>query len=315
MATRVENLRGKEAMKRPCKGAFVAPAFQQWLPNTLKRTAFSKEACCRVSLKKCFSRTSIVFQRTSHYSRTIIMADSAVRGPPGMGGTSTESTDLHAQSDRRPGSHKGFVEEMRFVAMRLHTRDQAKEGTLEESALPIQEWRPTQQDYLQFLVDSKHVYEFFENFMEQSQDNMFVNFKQTGLERVPALEQDLNWFRQRGFTVPEPAKPGTAYVDYLLSLVQDKPHALLCHWYNFYFAHTAGGRMIGRLMSKLLFDGHVFEFYKWERDVKEILDQVRVKIDETAKDWPREVKDDCLKETGLSFSYSGTILGHLAKRG
>jgi len=142
MATRVENLRGKEAMKRPCKGAFVAPAFQQWLPNTLKRTAFSKEACCRVSLKKCFSRTSIVFQRTSHYSRTIIMADSAVRGPPGMGGTSTESTDLHAQSDRRPGSHKGFVEEMRFVAMRLHTRDQAKEGTLEESALPIQEVRP-----------------------------------------------------------------------------------------------------------------------------------------------------------------------------
>jgi len=36
----VENLRGKEAMKRPCKGAFVAPAFQQWLPNTLKRTFY-----------------------------------------------------------------------------------------------------------------------------------------------------------------------------------------------------------------------------------------------------------------------------------
>lgn len=293
----------------------MVPAYQQWLPTSFTRGSFTEQRRFHSCTKQCLWRQALFSQRRLQYKRAFVVVGSAIKGPPGMGGTSTDSTDSLVQGDRRPGSHKGFVEEMRFVAMRLHTRDQAKEGTLEESALPIQEWRPTQQDYLQFLVDSKHVYEFFENFMSQSQDSMFVHFKQTGLERVPALEEDLKWFKQRGFSIPEPEKPGRAYVEYLQSLSQDKPHALLCHWYNFYFAHTAGGRMIGRLMSKLLFDGHVFEFYKWEGDVKQILDVVRVKIDETAKDWPREVKDECLKETGLSFSYSGTILGHLAKRG
>jgi len=55
------------------------------------------------------------------------------------------------------------------------------------------------------------------------------------------------------------------------------------------------------------------EFYRWDRDVKEILGEVRETIDEVAKEWPREEKDDCLKETQLAFSYSGTVLGNLAK--
>lgn len=59
---------------------------------------------------------------------------------------------------------------------------------------------------------------------------------------------------------------------------------------------------------------HQLEFYKWDRDVKEILGEVRVVIDNVAKDWPREEKDACLNETNLAFSYSGTVLGNLAKR-
>eukprot|EP00166_Cyanidium_caldarium_P000965 ctg_1432.g331 len=57
-----------------------------------------------------------------------------------------------------------------------------------------------------------------------------------------------------------------------------------------------------------------FKFYEWDRDVKHILDEVRVKIDEAASAWPRDVKDKCLNETGLAFAYSGTILNNLAKR-
>lgn len=71
--------------------------------------------------------------------------------------------------------------------------------------------------------------------------------------------------------------------------------------------------MIGRMMSNLLFDGKTLRFYLWDRDVKEILDEVRGKIDVVAKDWPREVKDDCLEETSLAFAYSGTVLANLAK--
>jgi len=31
----------------------------------------------------------------------------------------------------------------------------------------------------------------------------------------------------------------------LRQLAKDNPQAFLCHFYNIYFAHTAGGRMIG----------------------------------------------------------------------
>ena len=42
----------------------------------------------------------------------------------------------------------------------------------------------------------------------------------------------------------------------------------MCHYYNHYFAHTAGGRMIGRRMADKLLDGNTLKFYQWEGDVK-----------------------------------------------
>jgi hypothetical protein len=38
---------------------------------------------------------------------------------------------------------------------------------------------------------------------------------------------------------------GTQYAAKVLSLAKSDPQAFICHFYNFYFAHTAGGRMIG----------------------------------------------------------------------
>ena len=35
---------------------------------------------------------------------------------------------------------------------------------------------------------------------------------------------------------------------------EDAP-AFICHYYNTHFAHTAGGQMIGKLMSRQLLDG------------------------------------------------------------
>ena len=43
----------------------------------------------------------------------------------------------------------------------------------------------------------------------------------------------------------------------------------MCHYYNHYFAHTAGGRMIGRRMADNLLDSTTLKFYQWEGgDVK-----------------------------------------------
>jgi heme oxygenase len=75
-------------------------------------------------------------------------------------------------------------------------------------------------------------------------------FKCTGLERSEQLSKDLHWFKEEGYSIPEPSKPGIAYSTYLQHLAENDPPAFICHFYNIYFAHTAGGRIIGR---KVLF--------------------------------------------------------------
>lgn len=227
-----------------------------------------------------------------------------------MHGPAATSTE-----ERRPGSHKGFVEEMRFVAMKLHTKDQApREGQQEESAIPIDAWLPTHADFLQFLVDSKCVYDYFEKELTTGDSPIFSKFANTGLERMEALDQDIKYLNDLGVATPEPTPAATRYVEYMKKLEVTKPEAVLCHWYNYYFAHSAGGRMIGRMMQDKLFDGHQFAFYEWEGDVKQILGPVRKTIDEVAAEWSRDLKDECIKETGLAFGYSGTILQNLAKQ-
>ncbi|OSX76801.1 hypothetical protein BU14_0176s0043 [Porphyra umbilicalis] len=237
-------------------------------------------------------------------------------GPPASAGSSTERSTKLTDPERRPGSLKGFVNEMRMVAMKLHTKDQAKEGMQEKSTIPINEWKPKQSDFVQFLADSLHVYEYFEEdlMVADSPHPEYARFANNGLERCAALKTDLAYLASLGNPTPSPTSAATKYVDYLKTL-ESKPEAVICHWYNYYFAHTAGGRMIGRMMQNLLFEGRELAFYMWEEDVSDILNRVRGIIDEVAADWPRDVKDECLEETGLSFAYSGTVLSNLAKAG
>lgn len=226
-----------------------------------------------------------------------------------------DSAQQATATKRRPGERKGFVEEMRMVAMRLHTKDQAKEGEQETSALPIDQWFPTKDDFMQFLVDSRCVYSYFETELAYpgTYDPVYSRLANSGLERLDALDKDIEYLNSIGVDTPQPTPTATRYVNYLRDLAKNNSEAVLCHWYNYYFAHSAGGRMIGRLMQDRLFDGRSFAFYEWDTDVKTILNQVRPIIDEISKDWPRDVKDDCLKETGLAFGYSGTVLQNLAK--
>lgn len=39
------------------------------------------------------------------------------------------------------------------------------------------------------------------------------------------------------------------YAKHLKQLAADDPQSFICHYYNYYFAHTAGGRMIGKKVS------------------------------------------------------------------
>ena len=78
----------------------------------------------------------------------------------------------------------------------------------------------------------------------------------------------------------------------------------ICHFYNFYFAHTAGGRMIGSKISSMILDNANLQYYQYEGDYKPYLEDVRDSINTIAEDWTREQKDHCLEETKNSFSVS-----------
>ncbi|CAH9083881.1 unnamed protein product [Cuscuta epithymum] len=209
---------------------------------------------------------------------------------------------------RYPGETKGFVEEMRFVAMKHHTRDQAKEGEKEPEGQPVAKWEPSVEGYLKFLVDSKLVYDTLEKIVGKTPFPDYAEFRDTGLERSESLEKDLEWFKQQGHSIPEPSEPGLSYARYLEELSVGDPQAFLCHFYNIYFAHTAGGRMIGKKVAEKILNKKELEFYKWEGDISQLLQNVREKLNKVSESWTREQKNHCLEETQKSFKLSGDIL-------
>jgi heme oxygenase (biliverdin-producing, ferredoxin) len=77
------------------------------------------------------------------------------------------ATEMAPAASGEEGS-KPFVEEMRAVAMKLHTKDQAREGEKEPQAPPVAKWEPSVEGYLRFLVDSKLVFQTLEAIVERA---------------------------------------------------------------------------------------------------------------------------------------------------
>merc|ERR1712216_67743 len=199
-----------------------------------------------------------------------------------------------------------FTQEMRAKAMSLHTFSQApKEGKARDTSANtvVDQWETTKEDFLQFLVDSLVVYQAFEKAVAKPELKLLQN---SGLERVEGLRRDIAFIEGKyAIAVPVPSPQATEYASFLDKLAAP---AFVCHFYNYYFAHTAGGRMIGQRVMDSVFGGHLFEFYKWDGDVKEILTAVKAQIDVIAEGWTREEKDSSLAETPQTFQKSGALL-------
>jgi heme oxygenase len=150
--------------------------------------------------------------------------------------TTTASTETTTTS---------FIDtELRGAAMKLHTRAQAPREGQAEVAAPAEPYVTTHADYLAFLVDSQHVYQALEDVVN-SQNELQV-FRNTGLERVAVLEEDIAWMTATfDLESPTVGRLGQDYATLLRDEASRSTPALVCHFYNFYFAHTAGGRMIG----------------------------------------------------------------------
>ncbi|KAL9180451.1 hypothetical protein ACHAXT_008421 [Thalassiosira profunda] len=228
--------------------------------------------------------------------------------------TAAEESAVSTEQSMDEVSFPPILEELRDVAMKLHTKEQApREGQAKAPAKPAEPYVPTTQaDYLQFLVDSHAVYVALEEIVN-SKDKL-APFRNTGIERTKELEKDIAWMCEE-FDLERPAVGGAGdrYAETLRDMVKgdaDIPE-FMCHYYNFYFAHLAGGRMIGKQMSKLLLDGKTLEFYKWGEDVNELKAKVKNQIEEAAKEWTREERDKCINATPATFMGGGAINGYL----
>jgi len=213
----------------------------------------------------------------------------------------------------------GFIDkELRGAAMKLHTRSQAPtEGEAQEMAAPTEPYITTMDDYLHFLVDSQHVYRVFEEIMTEPALTTVLNpFVDTGLERTGPLETDIQFIvNEYEMVRPEVGEIGAIYAKELRELAAVKDNQgvpqLICHYYNHYFAHTAGGRMIGKQMSSLLLNKKTLEFYKWDGDLKKIKSDVKNSIEVLAASWSREEKDLCVDATQAAFQGGGMLNAYL----
>ncbi|KAI3460252.1 hypothetical protein Pfo_016915 [Paulownia fortunei] len=231
-----------------------------------------------------------------------------------------------------PGEKKGITEEMRFVAMKLRNSGKVKckrnaavngesdeeetenEGEKEDNPEENNDdgngetWQPSMEGFLKYLVDSELVFRTVERIVDESSDVSYVYFRKTGLERSDCISKDLGWLREQGNVIPQPSNPGVTYVQYLEELAEKSPPLFLCHFYNIYFSHIAGGQVIAKQVSKKLLEGRELEFYKWEGNAEELLRGVREKLNALGEHWSRDEINKCLRETTKAFRFLGQIV-------
>lgn len=228
---------------------------------------------------------------------------------------SFNSVSMHAPKVDPDAPYSFVNTDMRAVAMKLHTPQQLNKkpasGGAEAPPAPAEPvWQPQMIHYLQFLVDSLVVYETIEQISEEYP--VLAPFKDTKLERSKALRKDIAWIGENyGLTVPKPGVHGPGYASHLRELAKTNMPKYMCHYYNHMFAHTAGGRMIGKKYSDMFFDGKVLDFYQWEGEVKDHMKATVSKVDEIANTWSPDEKQACLDETAMSFRYSGALMVYL----
>jgi heme oxygenase len=90
-------------------------------------------------------------------------------------------------------------------------------------------------------VDSLLVYETLDEIVNTYP--VLTPFRNTGLERTIALKKDLLFLASYDAEcnpIPECGSAGKAYREVLLNLAATNIPKFMCHYYNHYFAHTAG---------------------------------------------------------------------------
>ncbi|KAG0612674.1 hypothetical protein M758_6G044900 [Ceratodon purpureus] len=209
-------------------------------------SAARERALCRGGLVESRSRVHVGagvkmgFQGCGVFGRGLGFGMSVARVPLGSRsrnlGPRARSAGMKQPMFRYLGEFKGFVEELRFQAMRLHAKEQVDEQAVKRGS--------SVEGYLKFLVDSKKVYETMEAIITNSSHPSYEIFRKTELVRARRLSKELIWFHSQGYTIPEAGPAGVSYANHLMELSETNVPAFISHLHNIYFAHSAGDQFL-----------------------------------------------------------------------
>ena len=156
--------------------------------------------------------------------------------PPTISPTTTSTTSqlFHSPFAAKIDTSSFIDTELRNAAMKLHTTMQSpKEGKVEAPTAPLVPYVQTHADYLQFLVDSQHVYQALEDIVNTHDE--LQPFRNTGLERTKGLAIDIAFLSDEyKVPIPDVGPFGTNYAAMLRKI--DSIPEFMCHYYNYYFA-------------------------------------------------------------------------------
>ncbi|XP_010461623.1 PREDICTED: probable inactive heme oxygenase 2, chloroplastic [Camelina sativa] len=264
---------------------------------------------------------SFPFKISNTHNQFLNLCRSSSTPPPSQQKASQRKRTRYRK--QYPGENIGITGEMRFVSMRLRNasgkklhlsgvntenEEEHEEEDDDDDDVKGETWRPSQEGFLKYLVDSKLVFDTIERIVDESENVSYAYFRRTGLERCESLEKDLQWFRGQDLVIPEPSNTGVSYAKYLKELAGESAPLFLSHFYSIYFSHIAGGQVIVNKVSEKLLEGKMMEFNRWEGDAQDLLKGVREKLNVLGEHWTRDEKNKCLKETAKAFKYMGQII-------
>uniref|UniRef100_A0ACD5X1E6 Uncharacterized protein n=1 Tax=Avena sativa TaxID=4498 RepID=A0ACD5X1E6_AVESA len=236
-------------------------------------------------------------------------------------GSSGDAEDHESEEHGHEMEGEDNIEEDEEDSSEVVEKEEGNHEVADEGDVEVQEeWMPSIEGFVRYLVDCKLVFDTVERVVAGSTDVAYVYFRKSGLERSASIEKDLEWFREQGIEVPEPSTSGSTYAAYLSELARSNAPAFLSHYYNIYFSHTTGGLAIGKKICDRILEGRVLEFYRWDTDAELLLKDAREKLNELSKvhtpttnplrskHWSRKDRNSCLKEAAKCFQYMGRIV-------
>ncbi|CEL99648.1 unnamed protein product [Vitrella brassicaformis CCMP3155] len=216
-----------------------------------------------------------------------------------------EQVDAFHDISRKDWPVSTYVPEQSFVESEMHpvmARIELEEDKLTEEdrkSDPVLapfyddvDRQLTREDFLQSLVDLKHVYEAYDSVIDNYE--MLAPLQATGpMTRWAYLEEDIDALTElMGVDAPEPSEVGAGYGDEIKSIAARSQPGVLGHLYNFYKEWDMGGRTVIKSTAARLNIPRNFKLARRDGDSWNIA----ATLDVIADKWTPEQKEECLTE-------------------